>query len=61
MADRLTSLPTGDELHATFEGEGSIDFATATIAFEGIETWSAELAGSPVRLAQATWKATRRR
>jgi hypothetical protein len=29
----------GNELHATFEGEGSIDFATATIAFEGIETF----------------------
>jgi hypothetical protein len=30
----------GDELHATFVGEGSIDFATGTIAFEGIETYA---------------------
>lgn len=28
----------GDELHATFEGDASIDFATGTIEFTGIET-----------------------
>ncbi len=28
----------GDELHTAFEGEGSIDFVTGTIAFQGTET-----------------------
>jgi len=40
----------GDALHATFEGEGSIDFATGTIAFEGIETY----AGGTGRFADAS-------
>ena len=30
----------GDELHSTFEGDASIDFATGTIDFAGIETLS---------------------
>ena len=30
----------GDELHATFEGDASINFATGTIEFAGIETFS---------------------
>jgi hypothetical protein len=30
----------GDELHATFEGDASINFATGTIDFAGIETFS---------------------
>jgi hypothetical protein len=30
----------GDELHATFEGDASVNFATGTIEFSGIETLS---------------------
>jgi hypothetical protein len=51
----------GDELHSSFEGEGSIDFISGTIAFEGIETFVGEPAGFPRPLARASWKATRLR